>query len=37
MCRWPAAWRVPFIIETPGPKTAHAADVTTLKRLRERG
>jgi hypothetical protein len=25
---------VPFIVETPGPETAHAADVATLKRLR---
>jgi deoxyribonuclease IV len=30
----PAVARVPCLIETPGPKAAHAADVATLKRLR---
>jgi deoxyribonuclease-4 len=30
----PLAGRVPFIVETPGPKAAQAADVATLKRLR---
>jgi hypothetical protein len=28
------AAHVPFIVETPGPKAAQAADVATLKRLR---
>ena len=27
---------VPFVIETPGPKAAHAADIATLTRLRAR-
>lgn len=30
----PLASQVPFIVETPGPKPAQAADVATLKRLR---
>jgi len=30
------ASQVPFIVETPGPKAAQAADVATLKRLRGR-
>jgi deoxyribonuclease IV len=30
----PMAAAVPLIVETPGPKAAQAADVTTLKRLR---
>jgi deoxyribonuclease-4 len=30
----PVAGRVPFIVETPGPNTAQAADVATLQRLR---
>jgi deoxyribonuclease IV len=32
----PVAEQVPFIVETPGPKAAQAADVATLKRLRGR-
>jgi deoxyribonuclease-4 len=36
LLRHPAIAHVPFIIETPGPKAAHAADVATLKRLRSR-
>lgn len=31
----PATAGVPFIAETPGPVAAHAADVATLKRLRD--
>jgi len=31
----PATSGVPFIAETPGPQSAHAADVALLKRLRE--
>jgi len=31
----PVAAQVPFIVETPGPAAAQAADVATLKRLRE--
>jgi len=34
LLRHPATAQVPFIVETPGPQTAHAADVATLKRLR---
>jgi deoxyribonuclease-4 len=34
--RHPATSGVPFIVETPGPRDAVAADVATLKRLRER-
>jgi deoxyribonuclease-4 len=34
LLRHPAAAGVPFVVETPGPKTAHAADVATLQRLR---
>lgn len=34
--RHPATRGVPFIVETPGPRDAVAADVATLKRLRER-
>jgi deoxyribonuclease IV len=34
LLRHPAARRVPFILETPGPAAAHAADVATLTRLR---
>lgn len=30
----PGTSGVPFIVETPGPREAHAADVATLKRLR---
>jgi deoxyribonuclease-4 len=30
----PVAGQVPFIVETPGPKAAQAADVATLKQLR---
>jgi deoxyribonuclease IV len=36
LLRHPAAHGVPFIVETPGPKAAHAADVATLGRLRKR-
>jgi deoxyribonuclease IV len=36
LLRHPAAAQVPFIIETPGPKAAHAADVAMLKRMRDR-
>jgi deoxyribonuclease-4 len=35
LLRHPAAAQVPFIIETPGPEAAHAADVARLKRLRD--
>lgn len=31
----PATAGVPFIVETPGPRAAHAADVATLKQLRD--
>ena len=31
----PATRGVPFIVETPGPRAAHAADVATLARLRQ--
>jgi deoxyribonuclease IV len=34
LLRHPASAGVPFVVETPGPKTAHAADVATLQRLR---
>jgi deoxyribonuclease IV len=34
LLRHPLAARVPFIVETPGPKAAQAADVAALKRLR---
>jgi deoxyribonuclease IV len=37
LLRHPVTAQVPFIIETPGPQTAQAADVATLKRLRDRG
>jgi deoxyribonuclease-4 len=36
LLRHPAVAHVPFVIETPGPKAAHAADLATLKRLRSR-
>jgi deoxyribonuclease-4 len=36
LLRHPAAAGVPFVIETPGPKAAHAADIATLTRLRAR-
>jgi deoxyribonuclease IV len=36
MLQHPATRGLPFIVETPGPKAAHAADVATLARLRER-
>ncbi len=32
--RHPAAAGVPFVIETPGPGVAHAADIATLRGLR---
>lgn len=34
LLRHPLASQVPFIVETPGPKAAQAADAITLKRLR---
>jgi deoxyribonuclease IV len=34
LLRHPVASQVPFIVETPGPKAAQAADVATLKRRR---
>lgn len=34
LLRHPLVRQVPFIVETPGPKAAQAADVATLKRLR---
>jgi deoxyribonuclease IV len=36
LLRHPASAGVPFVVETPGPKTAHAADIATLVRLRAR-
>jgi deoxyribonuclease IV len=36
LLRHPASAGVPFVVETPGPKAAHAADVATLQRLRAR-
>ena len=36
LLRHPAAAGVPFVIETPGPKAAHAADIATLQGLRAR-
>jgi deoxyribonuclease-4 len=35
LLRHPAVQDVPFILETPGPRAAHAADVAALTRLRE--
>jgi deoxyribonuclease-4 len=35
LLRHPATRGVPFIVETPGPMAAHAADVATLVRLRK--
>lgn len=37
LLRHPATRGVPFIVETPGPRDAVAADVATLKRLRRGG
>jgi deoxyribonuclease IV len=37
LLRHPATWGVPFIVETPGPRDAVAADVATLKALRAKG
>jgi deoxyribonuclease-4 len=34
LLRHPAAAGVPFVVETPGPRAAHAADIATLKSLR---
>ncbi len=34
LLRHPAAAGVPFVIETPGPRQAHAADIATLSRER---
>lgn len=34
LLRHPVASQIPFIVETPGPKAAQAADVATLQRLR---
>jgi deoxyribonuclease-4 len=36
LLRHPAAAGVPFVIETPGPKAAHADDIAALQRLRAR-
>ena len=36
LLRHPAVAAVPFVVETPGPKAAHAADIATLQRLRGR-
>lgn len=36
LLRHPATAGVPFVIETPGPKTAHAADIAALRGLRAR-
>jgi deoxyribonuclease IV len=36
LLRHPVASQVPFIVETPGPAAAQAADVATLKHLRSR-
>jgi deoxyribonuclease-4 len=36
LLRHPAAADVPFVVETPGPEAAHAADIATLRRLRAR-
>jgi deoxyribonuclease-4 len=36
LLRHPASAGVPFVVETPGPKAAHAADIATLVRLRAR-
>ncbi len=36
LLRHPAAAGVPFVIETPGPKAAHAADIAALRALRPR-
>jgi deoxyribonuclease-4 len=36
LLRHPAAAGVPFVVETPGPRAAHAADIATLKDLRAR-
>jgi deoxyribonuclease-4 len=36
LLRHPASADVPFVVETPGPKAAHAADIATLVRLRAR-
>ncbi len=36
LLRHPAAAGVPFVVETPGPQAAHAADIATLKDLRAR-
>ena len=35
LLRHPAAAGVPFVIETPGPRAAHAADIATLRGLRD--
>jgi deoxyribonuclease-4 len=37
LLRHPATRGVPFIVETPGPRAAVAADVATLKALRGKG
>ena len=36
LLRHPASAGVPFVVETPGPKAAHAADIAALVRLRAR-
>jgi deoxyribonuclease-4 len=37
LLRHPATRGVPFIVETPGPRAAVAADIATLKALRGKG
>jgi len=37
LLRHPALADVPFIIETPGGRSAHARDIATLKALRDDG
>jgi deoxyribonuclease-4 len=37
LLRHPATRGVPFVVETPGPRAAAAADIATLKALRGQG
>jgi len=37
LLRHPATRGVPFIVETPGPRAAVAADIATLKALHGKG
>ena len=37
LLRHPATRGVPFVVETPGPRAAVAADIATLKALRGQG